>query len=92
MLGDVLRVFHGGACYVFPQNVDVGPAPELSMDRSESSEEGRAVFDESGLFSSDAEAVVAFGRANVLAREAGCHEDCDVWASFEDFSEVVGRR
>ena len=91
MLGDVLRVFHGGACDVFPEDVDVGPAPELSMDRSESSEEGRDVFDAAGLLPSDAEAVVALSRTIVLAREAGCNEDCDVWATFEDLSEVIGR-
>ena len=42
-------------------------------------------------FSSNSEALVPFGSTIVLAREAGCHQDCDVWATFEDLPEVVGR-
>ena len=49
------------------------------------------VFHEAGLFPSDAEAVVTFSRTIVLAREAGRQENCDVWATFEDLCQVVGR-
>ena len=91
VFGKVLRVLYGSAGDVFPEDADAGFATELSVDRSKSSEEGCDVLDEAGLLPPNSESVVTSRRAVVLARKAGCHQDCNVGAAFEDLPEDVGR-
>ena len=90
VLGYVVRVLHDGTSDVLPEDVDAGPAPELPVDRSESSEEGRDVLDEAGFLPPNSKSFFTFCRAVVLAREACCHQDCYVGAAFEDLPEDVG--